>query len=133
MAANKGFDDNPGRSVRLNYQLSLGGGFAPLLDWFTGQVIHHHELQPLPITVNQIKAALDCLLANLMNANRLKSGNCNRRVTEGLSQRACLRLRASGHKSEDHLQLLFQSGRIDACDTLGYVINILSVSGGNST
>jgi len=66
------FRDNPDRSVRFSFDLSLSDGFTPLVHSLTKEVVKFHQLdEPRPSTINQIQAALSYVLANLLNANQI--------------------------------------------------------------
>lgn len=76
------FEDNPGLSVPLNFDLSVSPEFG-LLDWFIEKVIAYSEPDThtvRPSTVEKLNEAVNILLANLLSAYRV-SPQCFVRIS----------------------------------------------------
>ena len=63
-----------GRSIPFRFDCALSDHYTPLLDWLTGQVLSFHHLDAArlrPKPFQQIIDAIDCLLANFLEAHRI--------------------------------------------------------------
>ena len=73
MALVKKQEPDYARSIPLRIDRSLGAKFSPLRHWFTCEVLRFHQLGiPRKRSIlHQIEAAVDCVLANFLDAHRI--------------------------------------------------------------
>ena len=65
-------EDDPGKSVRCNFDLSIGDDYSLLVHALTSEFLKFHEIRkPRIATLNQVETTLNCLLTNLINANQV--------------------------------------------------------------
>ena len=64
---------DPGRSIGLNFDLSLNAEYHPLVAQLREEALRRHELRRRQSTIAKIDDALSCILANLLNARRIST------------------------------------------------------------
>ena len=61
-----------GKSISFRFDRALSEKFSPLADWMTGQVIEFEKYGFPPLrTLNQVSSAVDCILANFLDADQI--------------------------------------------------------------
>lgn len=109
------FADGPdfGRSVPFRFDYKLSGHYTPLLDWLTGEVFSFHHLEAArlrPKPFQQIIDAIDCLLANFLEAHRI-SPDCFVAISmaEGSFTRTRYRDRGFGYTNFKRVEDFFKN------------------------
>ena len=60
------------RSIPFRFDYTLNSHYSHLLDWLTGEIFRFHNLGiPRARTIEQIRRAIDCLVANFLEAHRI--------------------------------------------------------------